>query len=193
MPVCGFALYSLTFIDAVYSDLRATMGDAFPVDRKYIFSGKTSNTSLCPHLEKYHCSPYMQMKALHGWPTNLPGQALQMTTGATPAQVIRPTDVFSEQTFHRHLINFIVADDQVCPHHLSVYYTYVCLSFQSLNVLECPEFRTLLLLLRSDLKETMIPHCTKIRELIIQAWRRHFQNLRQDLAVRSILLYNIGC
>ena len=117
------------------------MGDAFPVDRKYIFSGKTSNTSLRPHLEKYHCSPYMQMKALHGWPTNLPGQASQMTTGATPAQVIRPTDVFSEQTFHRHLINFIVADDQVCPHHLSVYYTYVCLSFQSLNVLECPEFR----------------------------------------------------
>ncbi len=49
--------------------------------------------------------------------------------------------------------------------------------------MECHEFRQLLLLLRSDLKESMISHRTKLRELIIQAWREYFQALRAELAV----------
>jgi hypothetical protein len=58
-------------------------------------------------------------------------------------------------------------------------------SFKSLNIVECREFRALLLLLHSDLKETMVPHCTKLQELIIKAWKQHFQALKQDLGVIS--------
>ncbi|KIM87796.1 hypothetical protein PILCRDRAFT_85650 [Piloderma croceum F 1598] len=73
------------------------------------------------------------------------------------------TKLKKRKTFHQHIVNFIVVDDQ------------------SLNVIECPEFRALLLLLCSDLKETMVPHRTKLRELIIQAWRRYFQILKHNL------------
>ncbi len=53
---------------------------------------------------------------------------------------------------------------------------------KSLNVVECPEFRQLLLLLRSDLKDTDIPRRTKQRELLLQAWKEYFQVLRSNLA-----------
>jgi len=39
--------------------------------------------------------------------------------------------------------------------------------------------------LRSDLKENMIPHRTKMQELIVRAWRKYFQALKGDLAVRT--------
>jgi len=39
------------------------------------------------------------------------------------------------------------------------------------------------MLLRSELKETMIPHRTKIHQLIVEAWNRYFHVLRGDLAV----------
>jgi len=70
-----------------------------------------------------------------------------------------------------------------------VFFTFIMLMLlvpnaKSLNVVEVPEFRKLLLLLRSDLKDSQIPRRTKIRELVIQAWRQHFQVLHRDLAVR---------
>jgi hypothetical protein len=61
---------------------------------------------------------------------------------------------------------------------------------QSLNVIECVEFRALLMLLRSELKETMIPHRTKLRQLIVEAWKRYFHVLKGDLAVSvSVMLF----
>jgi len=54
---------------------------------------------------------------------------------------------------------------------------------KSLNIVECPKFRKLLLFLQSDLRESFIPHQTKLCKLIIQAWRQHFQVLRHKLAV----------
>ena len=54
---------------------------------------------------------------------------------------------------------------------------------QSINVIECPEFQQLLCLLRQELRDTDIPRRTKLRELIIEAWRDCFQALREDLEV----------
>lgn len=59
-------------------------------------------------------------------------------------------------------------------------------------VIECPEFRKLLLLLREDLQDKDIPHRTKIRESIIKAWQTYFARLKADLAVRT-LLYLLSC
>ncbi|KIK12635.1 hypothetical protein PISMIDRAFT_120519, partial [Pisolithus microcarpus 441] len=72
---------------------------------------------------------------------------------------------FSLPIFRKFLVNFIIADDQ------------------SLNVVECKEFRCLILLLRDDLKDSNIPHHTKIRSDIIQAWKDYFMILKIDLAV----------
>ena len=72
---------------------------------------------------------------------------------------------FSLPQLHNHLIDFIVADDQ------------------SLNVVECKEFQHLLLFLREDLEDKDIPHRTKIKMDIIQAWKDYFVILKQDLTV----------
>jgi hypothetical protein len=113
MSVCIFALDSLSDVDAVYSETKETQGNTFPPGLRYIYSAKTSNTSLRPHLEKAHRQLYLQLKEKHGWKSQLPGQASQATTAATQAQDV-PIDTFSEQTFHQYLLHFIVADDQVC-------------------------------------------------------------------------------
>ena len=63
-------------------------------------------------------------------------------------------------------------------------FTTLMLNCKSVNVIECPEFRRLLLHLRTDITDTMIPHRSKLHELIIQAWGEHFQVLRRNLAVR---------
>lgn len=100
-------------VDAVYREAKEKQGDAFPAGLKYIYSAKTSNTSLRPHLERVHLQLYMQQKELQGWKNQLPGQAsLATTTAATLAQDVC-IDTFDEETFHRYLVNFIVADDQV--------------------------------------------------------------------------------
>jgi hypothetical protein len=91
-------------------------------------------------------------------------------------------DEFNEETFHRGLLNFIIADDQVRDFWF-FYVHYAQLVPQSLNVIECPEFRQLVLLLRSDLNDSQVPRRTKIRELVLQAWSQYFQVLRHDLAV----------
>jgi hypothetical protein len=47
-------------------------------------------------------------------------------TNDTDSQRERP-DNFDEYTFHQHLLNFIVADDQVSYHPISLYLQYSCL------------------------------------------------------------------
>ncbi|KIK21006.1 hypothetical protein PISMIDRAFT_12527 [Pisolithus microcarpus 441] len=70
---------------------------------------------------------------------------------------------FTIAAMREQIVWFIVADDQ------------------SINVIECPKFRHLILLLRQDLQETDIPCRTKLHELILEAWRDYFRILKQDL------------
>ena len=68
-----------------------------------------------------------------------------------------------------------------------IYDTYWLLPAQSINIIECKEFRNLLLLLCMDLQDKDIPHRTKICEAIIKAWETWFQRLKQELVVCSIV------
>jgi hypothetical protein len=65
----------------------------------------------------------------------------------------------------------------------------LCFS-QSIMVIECREFRDLLLLLRESLRDTDIPHRTKIRTAIVEAWAAWFSVLKKRLAVSSQALFN---
>ncbi len=49
--------------------------------------------------------------------------------------------------------------------------------------MECPEFWVLLLLLQSNLKESMIPHRMKLHELVITSWKHYFKALMCELAI----------
>lgn len=99
----------------------------WPSGRRYIYSKGTSTTSLRPHIEKYHLEEYKRLANERGWKIMLPGlvsQARSEAAASVPAADERRDD-FDEQTFHEYLLNFIVADDQVClsflclPSHLN--------------------------------------------------------------------------
>ena len=62
-------------------------------------------------------------------------------------------------------------------------FTMLMLNHKSVNVIEHFKFRKLLLHLWTDITDTMIPHCTKLHEFIIQAWGAHFNMLHAELAV----------
>jgi len=156
------------------------------VTTNYTYAKTTSTSSLRRHLDNYHQDLYLRLAKERNWKNMLPSFASQARSqGANEASAGR-RDEFTEEKFHRYLLEFIVVDDQVRLH-LSLFSHSLCLCFlllnyKSLNVVECPEFRRLLLLLRSDLMDTQIPHRTKLHELLLQAWAQHFKNLRCDLA-----------
>jgi hypothetical protein len=152
---------------------------------KYEYSLKTSTLSLCPHIKKYHLLLFQQLAKDRGWKILLPGlvsQARSQASMVSSAQGERH-DTFDEDTFHQKLLSFIVMDDQVLLLDLHLVILIFTTGFKSINVIECHEFRVLMLLLRNDLKDSMIPHHTKMRELIVNAWKRYFQTLKADLVV----------
>ena len=134
---------------------------------------------------------YLQLVKKHGWKLFLPedppsqGQS-QAASEPSTLQVQLDNLEFNEEVFHQHLLNFIIADDQVCSHFLSlyIYYAYVFLvpNPKALHVIECPEFHQLLVLLRGGI-ESLIPCRTKLHKLVLQAWKWYFQTLHNDLNV----------
>lgn len=64
------------------------------------------------------------------------------------------------------------------------FYPPVDLRFQAIRLVECPEFRDLLLLLRPELKAHEIPRRTKLHEEVMKNWGKWFTGLMQDLQVR---------
>ena len=151
----------------------------------FTFFVNTSNAPLRGHLEKYHTDEYVQVCKDNRWSVlllKLQQQITEASIGSSSDPDGRPRPEFSRQTFLRHIINFIVADDQVC---LNIFETYLAclLPIQSINVIECPKFQDLLLLLRQGLHDKDIPQCTKLCESIVQAWEVWFKTLRQELSV----------
>jgi len=81
-----------------------------------------SNTSLCPHIKKYHRKLYLGLAKANGWKVLLPGlvsQAQSQATSVASASEVRPLVEIDEQKFYQHLLYFIIADDQVHLHFLS--------------------------------------------------------------------------
>jgi hypothetical protein len=89
---------------------------------------------------------------------------------------------FSRPALIRHLVNFIVADDQVCAHFSDN--SRLRTSSQSINVIECPEFRTLMLMLCSSITDTDIPRCSSLRQSILNTWVQTFDEIKVDMNVR---------
>jgi hypothetical protein len=145
----------------------------------------TGNTNLKRHIRTYHRALWDANAGKNGW-KNLDSQ---VSTKSVASQG-RPREEFDVEKFHQRLVHFIVADDQV-----SLFYAPNCVSFltallpQAINVIECPEFRDLLLLLRSDLQDTMIPRRTKVRQMVLEAWNHSFVDLKRDLAVSLIVIF----
>jgi hypothetical protein len=83
---------------------------------RYEYSVNSSNTSLRPHIEIHHLLLYTQLAEKYGWKIQLPGlmkSRSALTDGAPSPANSQREDKFTERSFHEHLVNFIVADDQV--------------------------------------------------------------------------------
>jgi hypothetical protein len=65
------------------------------------------------------------------------------------------------------------------------------LSYKSLRLVECSQFRNLLLFLRCDLRDANIPHWSKVQDLVLDSWSTYFDELKLNLEVRpsSMLLW----
>ena len=60
-------------------------------------------------------------------------------------------------------------------------------SFQSINVIECPEFRNLLLHLRDDISDNDIFGRDKLKRSIMEAWYAYYPVLKAELQVFNFL------
>lgn len=78
----------------------------------------TANGNLRHHLESHHEAKYVEVCASKGWKIQLAKraarEALTQTTLDLHTQLnVTPRPSFSPKLFLQHLVNFIVADDQV--------------------------------------------------------------------------------
>lgn len=84
---------------------------------RYEYKRSCSTTSLRPHIEKHHLELYLELQKERGWEILLPtlvSQARSQARSTDMSAQERVRDKFDEDTFHRYLVNFVVADDQVC-------------------------------------------------------------------------------
>lgn len=60
-----------------------------------------------------------------------------------------------------------------------------------MNIVECPEFRALLLFMRESLRDDEIPHRTKMRKSIIQEFQHYYGKLIEKLLVSLPLVFTL--
>ena len=146
----------------------------------FIYGSKTGNSNLRGHLYREHAEEYDEAVVHYKWPYKLSTESDAPTENARN-QRGQEVPSFSPAAFLEHLVRFIVADDQVSPDDLVFFHTLT--NFQSIRVVECPEFRQLCMVLRETLVDTDIPRRDKIREAIISRWWDSFGKLKLDLSV----------
>ncbi|KAK6969568.1 hypothetical protein R3P38DRAFT_2814139 [Favolaschia claudopus] len=76
---------------------------------------------------------------------------------------------FSNEAFVDAIVEWIVSDDQ------------------SINVIENEKLRNIFLMLRSELKDSDIPHRTKIRKRVMEIWDDHLDHLQDEMAVSFLV------
>jgi hypothetical protein len=85
-------------------------------NHNYKFSPLTANGSLQNHLEKFHKEEYLELCTRNKWHNLLPKPRRDDTVETSIGQNTtdyRPRPQFSRQAFLKHIINFVVADNQV--------------------------------------------------------------------------------
>jgi hypothetical protein len=105
---------------------------SWPSKIHYEYSPNTSNTSLRPHIQKHHLDLFLRLAKEKGWTIQLPGlvsQSRSQAANEAAASQVRQPEKFDEKTFHQHLVNFIIADDQVhiCSSLFHFHYAHISL------------------------------------------------------------------
>jgi hypothetical protein len=94
---------------------------------------------------------------------------------------------FSVEGLLKRIAKFIVADDQVCFFFKS-FITFILIIIQSIRVVECPEFRDLLLFACHDIEDSDLVKRDAMRDLIMDMNDDYFKLLKKELAVSCFVL-----
>jgi hypothetical protein len=110
-PYFSFVIYW----DKTHRKVHDSDPTKFPSKIKWLYSSKTSTTSLRPHIERYHLDIYSTLAKERGWRVLLPGlvSQAQSESAAAAQEAMVHHDKFDEHTFHQYLLQFIISDDQV--------------------------------------------------------------------------------
>jgi len=91
---------------------------------------------------------------------------------------------FTVEGFHHLLLKWIAVDDQVCQSCKSCCCLGTTNNNKSINVLECPEFRELLLYIgENKLDEDDLPHRTKATIMILEEYKKKHMKVVNDIQV----------
>ncbi|KAF5353589.1 hypothetical protein D9758_013794 [Tetrapyrgos nigripes] len=110
--------------------------------------------TLRTHLSEKHGQSWREIvliKQLKGWEA--------LANGLPQEDQSKPRPSFTLEGFYERLLRWIAVDDQ------------------SLNVVDCPELRDLLLFIGTDLADSDIPHRTKLSELIVQQFQKEYTEM----------------
>jgi len=89
------------------------------------YAKSTSTTILCAHLNRDHLELYLHAVQENGW--DFSSHARSQAQSEAAASGVRQPDEFTKRSFQRHILDFIVADDQVrsCLSSFYVHYAHV--------------------------------------------------------------------
>lgn len=124
------------------------------------------------------------MAAAQGWPIQLAGvraeQQRELALKVSQVSKVVKTP-FSSSTVLECLLKFIVATDQVLLTILTS--SRLLITLQAMNIVEDIHFRNLLGLFRHDFNQDDLPHRSKVRSAIMEAWQAWFLGLKKELKV----------
>ncbi|KAF7328561.1 HAT family dimerization domain-containing protein [Mycena venus] len=125
----------------------------------YKFSTNTSTGILRRHLYEHHVDAWVE--GCDRLKIQIKAKEAASTSTSEPG---KKREQFSQEAFVNAIVEWIVGDDQ------------------SINVVENEQLRNIFLMLRSELKDSDIPHRTKIRKRIIEVWDEHLAHLESEMA-----------
>ena len=105
------------------------------------YSQSTSTLPLCSHLRVKHLDIFQCAILENGWEVS---QAQSQARHKATASQLAQQDEFTKRSFHKHILDFVIADDQVCPHLSSFYVHYahvesqVCKHHRMFQIQETP-------------------------------------------------------
>lgn len=160
------------------------------------YSNTTSTTVMRKHLAENHLSAWVdgcdrlniKISASRNIQKDIDSfrwQTQNQPLGETDEEANPSRAQYSPEAFVDAIMEFIVADDQVCflwSLHSSIYSN---MFYQSLNVIESPELRKIFLMLRHELRDNDIPHRSTMRARILEVLEDHLSGLEKQTKVRS--------
>ncbi|KAJ7362435.1 hypothetical protein DFH08DRAFT_950698 [Mycena albidolilacea] len=126
-----------------------------------IYAAASSLSTHRTHLGNLHEPEYLVFIQAQNLPNKLPAATLRQREEKRAKDAART--LFSVKAFEDQLVTVIVLNDL------------------SIHLIDSRDFRDLLLMLRESLQESDIPHRTKLRQRIIEAWIQYYKELKSEL------------